>query len=215
MNWIEFLSLAASAGLLSAAFSAGISAIGAHFARRRHARYLALRVAVQMDAYFHECLDYISEINAHNTSGGHQGQQLLSLPSPPEPPIDDIGWVNLDPKLSDRALSFGLRVDYMNGAIRDDLEHNAGPPEDADTSRTLTHLYETAKDAYLLAQDLRHKYAFNQLEHSRSSYEWLFESKARHAAVVLEREERQRKAHELMLSEMSKIATEPKATEQS
>ena len=210
MNWTEFLALAASAGLLSAAFSAGVSAFGTWWSRRRHARYLALRVAVQMDAYFHACLDRLSEMNAYNASGGHHGQQHFSVPLPPEPPADDTGWVNLDPKLSDRALSFGVRVDYMNGAIRDDLEIDAGPPEDADTSRTLTHLYETAQDAYLLAQDLRHEYDFKLLEHSRSSYEWLLEAKERHAAVVLEREERQRKAHELMWRELSKISPEGK-----
>ncbi len=209
MTWIEFLTLAASAGLLSAAFSAGMSAIGALVRQRRHARYLALRVAVQMDSYFHECLDRISEINDYNASGGHAGQQHFSVPSPPEPPTDDAGWINLSPKLSDRALSFRVRVDYMNSGIRNDLEHDAGPPEDRDMSRTLTHLYQTAQDAYLLAQDLRHMYDFEQLEHSRKSYEWLLEAKTRHATQAHEQEERQREAKKRMWDEMSRILPKP------
>lgn len=192
MNWTEFLTLTASAGLLSAGLSASIAAFGAWLARRRHARYLALRLAVQMDAYFHTCKDRLSEIESYNASSGQAGRLYFSVPLPPEPPTDDTGWVNLDPKLSDRALSFKARVDYMNVVIRDDLEHDPAPSGDGDTSRTLTFLYETAQDAYILAQDLRRKYDFKQLDHSCRSYDYLVEAKTRHAARVLEEEEQRR-----------------------
>lgn len=202
MNWTEFLTLTASAGLLSAGLSASIAAFGAWLARRRQARYLALRLAVQMDAYFHTCKDRLSEIESYNASGGHAGRQYFSVPLPPEPPADDTGWVNLDPKLSDRALSFRARVDYMNVVIRDDLEHDVAPPGDEDTLRTLTFLYEAAQDAYILAQDLRHEYDFNQLDHSHKSYDYLVEAKTRHTARVLEEEKQQREFHKRAWAEI-------------
>ncbi|CUW97426.1 exported hypothetical protein [Agrobacterium fabacearum S56] len=180
MTWTEFLALVASAGLLSAAFSAGISATGALIKQRRHARYLALRIAIQMDSYFQACLDRISEIDDYKASGGHAGAQHFAVPVPSEPPADDVGWVNLNPKISDRALSFGTRVNYMNTVIRNDLEHVSGPPEDRDMSLTLAQLYEAAQDAYLLARELRHRYDFEQLAHSDQSYEWLVKAKMRH-----------------------------------
>lgn len=180
MTWMEFLALVASAGLLSAAFSAGISATGALIKQRRHARYLALRIAIEMDNYFQACFDRISDINDYNASGGHAGAQHFAVPFPSELAADDVGWVNLNPKLSDRVLSFGTRVKYLNSSIRNDLEHMSGPLEDRDMSLTLAHLYEAAQDAYLLARELRHRYDFEQLAHSGQSYEWLVEAKMRH-----------------------------------
>lgn len=206
MNWTEFLTLAASAGLLSAAFSAGMAAIGAHFTRRRHARFLALRVALQLDAYFHECGRRIGEIKAHDASGGHHGTLFLDIPLPPEPPEDETGWINLNPALSDKALSFSSRVSYMNGAIQSDLEHHVGPDDDVDTSRILTYLYQISQDAYLLALHLRSDYNFSQLDHSEASYKWLIEAKEKHALFVAEQKEKMREQSERMWEDMSRYS---------
>lgn len=203
MNWMEFLTLAASAGLLSVTLTAGIASIGSHLTRRRHARFLALRVALQMDAYFHECGRRIGEIHNHNSSGGHHGKLFLDVPLPPQPPEDDMGWVNLNPALSDKALSFGARVSYMNGAIQSDLEHYVGPDNGADPSRALTYLYQIAQDAYLLARQLRGEYDFSQLDYSETSYKWLIEGKEKHAVFVAEQEKRMREQSERMWKQMA------------
>jgi hypothetical protein len=59
----------------------------------------------------------------------------------------------------------------------------------------------------------RWRYDFEQLVHSRKSYEWLLEAKTRHAKLLLEEEERQREANKQLWDDMSNISAKANTDE--
>ncbi|NTF92617.1 hypothetical protein [Rhizobium rhizogenes] len=202
MDWTlgGFITLAASAGILSAAVTASLTALGSYLHRRSQARYLALRLSILMDQYFHRCLGYISEATDYNASSGTRGQLITSVPVPADLPSDAEAWLNLKSRLADRTLSMEPRIAYANREIQAESEHHGW--EDAVSALALTSLYQIAQDAYILSYDLRHRYRFKQLVHSAKSYQWLLSAKDEHSARLKELDDRREESNRKMLSEM-------------
>lgn len=159
-GWWQFISLAASAGILSAIVTAALSGVGRHFDRRAKARYLALRIAVTLEIYANEILRLLhSDANA-KSSDGSIGEELIFLPEIPSFPAADDIWPLLDVSIANRALSLQVLVAHNNSHLKDAYDILG---EDAQPS-ALHQAAEFARTSAILSRDIRYRYDLGRSE---------------------------------------------------
>lgn len=187
MEWTfkDLLTFAASAGVISAVVSQALAFVPDWFSMRRRARILSMKTAVEFDAFFHSCVNAIGDIDTFVSSDGHQGQMKIHISTPPDLSKDDEAWTFIKPKLMARAFKFAPWVKYENEGISADAYHEFPDP---DPTRGIAAQYDAAERAYILSKDMPGAYKIPEFLHSKQSYDWLLESKARFQKRRIERE---------------------------
>jgi hypothetical protein len=84
---------------------------------RRHAAYMAMRMAVALEAYSEGCAGLIQTISRDVRRNQGPPGLTIALPTPPHYPEDLDGWKAIDHTLADRCLSFESRT-RQSQAIR-------------------------------------------------------------------------------------------------
>jgi hypothetical protein len=123
--------------IVKGAFGAGLGTVGVQVvwpliqerrAKKDRAAYLALRVAVTLEAYASDCLDLIFE-NASLPEPPDQPYPDWNpiLPKEPSYPVDDHdGWRSMTRSLVTRCLNFPNKVRGSQGMIRSTVEYGYG-----------------------------------------------------------------------------------------
>ena len=127
-DWLTIVKGAFGAGLGTAGVQVGWSLIQEHRAKKDRAAYLALRVAVTLEAYASDCLDLIFD-NASLQEPPDQPYPDWNpfLPEAPSYPEDDHdGWRSMTRSLVTRCLNFPNKVRGSQGMIRSTAEHGHG-----------------------------------------------------------------------------------------
>lgn len=165
-TWGSLLTLAATTGVVTALLNQGLSWLrdwrASSEKRKANARYLALRVAVLLEAYADTCSDVAGEIDLHESSRGHGGKQITELPKVPDYPADDDSWRLVAPDLLDRCLSFPNKVAASQKVV--DSVHIWGDRGDL-VQQCMEECVDRGLEAWNLAADLRKRYRFEPHSH--------------------------------------------------
>ena len=94
-------------------------------ARKRRARYLAMRVLCILDEYVVRCTEVAMDTGQRNEDGYLQTR--IARPSVPSYP-PDIDWNSIDHELMYRLLSFPSRADAANRIV-EAVSEDAFPPD--------------------------------------------------------------------------------------
>lgn len=98
-------------------------------ARRRHARYLAIRVVIALDRYVEKCADVATDdglSQGQPNADGYLEEQVALPPAPTFPP--DLDWKSIDHDLAYRLLSLSNEAEAADRTIGFASE-NAFPPD--------------------------------------------------------------------------------------
>lgn len=159
ITWGSLLTLAGTTGLISAAFTQGLTWVRewrtASTKSKANASYLALRLAVILEGYAYSCSEFISDNGAAPHLPDNEFPEWdTSLPELPHYPDDADGWRAMDRNLAGRVLGFPNKVRSSRGIIRLTIEHT---PEDL--GETLDEqAAERGLEAWQLAEELRRTY---------------------------------------------------------
>ena len=122
MDWLEILKFGATTGIFAALVSQGLAWLQEWWTSGRKekasVRYLAVRVAVSLEAFSQACSDIVSDVSNYESSGGNIGRQVTQLPAAPIYPKDDDSWRALDVDLEERVLSLPNRIAMSQQAVR-------------------------------------------------------------------------------------------------
>jgi len=169
MDLAQFLTLAASAGIISTVLTAILNGIGHWWNQSRQARFFALRLAVIFENYSSRCVDAISDHFNAEGSGGNIGDYAFLLPEPPVLPDANELWPLLNQDATERALSFDTEVRGFNAGLRFEMEVIG----EANHDRVVAELFATAKRALILARDLRHRHEVGGIKENTEELERL------------------------------------------
>jgi hypothetical protein len=161
LTWGNLLTLAATTGVITALLNQGLGWLrdwrASSEKRKANAGYLALRVAVMLEAYADACSDVASAIDTHMSSGGHAGEQTTTLPQAPVYPADDESWRVIAPDLLERCLSFPNKVVASQKVVQSVTIW--GDYEDM-VQQCMEQCVDRGLEAWGLATDLRTRYRF-------------------------------------------------------
>jgi len=150
--------------ILHAAFGAGIGTAGVQGAitlyrertqKQDKAAYLALRVAVMLEAYGSDCCRfYFDNVNAIELPDEQYRAWKTRLPTPPELPDDTEAWRAMNRELLARCLNFPNKVLASQNAIDSCIEFTMN-----DLENTLDkHASDRGMEAWEIAAALRKAY---------------------------------------------------------
>ncbi|MDP4024150.1 hypothetical protein Q8W71_16090 [Methylobacterium sp. NEAU 140] len=143
------------AGIGSAIIQAVIPAFRDWRKQSAQASYLALRLAVTLEAFASASCDLIAVNENAPCSPDHAYPRWTTkLPALAEFPPDQEGWLALDRDLAERALAFRNRVSKSQSVISDTAWLNEG----ALGASVETEAMERGLEAWRLASDLRTKH---------------------------------------------------------
>ena len=122
---------------------------------KRHAVYMAMRLAVELEAYAEGCAVLIRQnARAQGRPDEDFKHRATTLPVPPRYPDDVDGWKAIAPELADRFLSFESRTRQsqaiITSAINYDMDHLADEVESQAIDRGL--------EAWELAIEMRRRH---------------------------------------------------------
>ncbi|WP_108461339.1 hypothetical protein [Devosia naphthalenivorans] len=155
-----FVSLAASAGILSALVTGAIGWSISFFDRRAKASYLALRLSIALERFAASVVQALFADQNAKSSGGQIGDDLLYVPPIEEYPEAEEVWPTLNLHLANRALTFRLMIQQSNRGIRETYEILGEEGQDL----ALKDASRLAHEAVILSRDLRHSYSLAQSE---------------------------------------------------
>ena len=167
MDLPQFLTLAASAGIISTVLTAMLNSVGHWWNQSRQARFFALRLAVIFENYSSACVDAITDHFNAEGSRGNIGEYAFLLPEPPALPDANELWPLLDHDAAERALSFDTDVRGFNAGVRFEVEVIGEPDHD----RVVAELFATAKKSLILARDLRHRHEVGGIKENTEELE--------------------------------------------
>ena len=153
LGMLTFALAAGGGGALAAALvNAGASVRRTRENRRGRLAHLGLRVAVQLERFSQACYSAIHECEVFEETGGAIGRRGRRLPELAEYP-DGEGWLDLEPELADRLLTFRNALATANLRVRaathDDVE--------AGQSIFVEECGVCGADAWDLAQSVRRR----------------------------------------------------------
>jgi hypothetical protein len=120
--------------------------------RGSSARYMAMRLAVMLEAFAGRCADMIAENdNAIELPDEEYPQWITALPELPEYPTDSDGWRAIDGSLATRCLEFRNRIEGSQGLIRSTCQSD----EDGMKDQIDRQAAERGMEAWHLAVDMR------------------------------------------------------------
>lgn len=161
MEVLPFIQTALGAGFGAAIVQGVLPFVRDHWASKPRAAYMAIRLAVALEAYSAACLDLIVANNdpPHSPDRGTPDWET-NLPELADFPDDDEGWRALDRKLAGRTLGFRNKVRESQGIINDaatfDEDKIGGAVESEAVARGL--------EAWRLAIELRKRHRIEAAE---------------------------------------------------
>jgi hypothetical protein len=161
------LSALVGAGLGSALFQGIFSLMGERRRKNAHATYLAMRIAVLLDAFGLACSDLINSNSAAEPSPNDEFPNWdIRIPEMPPYPEDIEGWVSLDRALASRCLRLRSKIRASQSLIygtRDYAEHHLGEMVDEQVAAV-------GLDAWRLTAALHHKYRLDPVGGEYASF---------------------------------------------
>jgi hypothetical protein len=123
-DWLSVLKAAIGAGVGTAAVQGGVALYKERTRKKENAAYLALRLAVLLEAYASECCGfYFENSNAQHSPDEPYPAWRTHLPDLPEFPDDTEAWRAMDKRLVAKCLNFPNRVHASRNAIAACVEH--------------------------------------------------------------------------------------------
>lgn len=130
-------------------------------ARRSHAAYMAMRLAITLEFYASACSDLISaNENAQTPPDEEYPAWDTGLPALPLYPDDAEGWRSIDRRLAGRCLNLRNKIDGSQGLIRSTIEFSEDYLGDTITLQAA----ERGKEAWDLAVALRRKHRIERAD---------------------------------------------------
>jgi hypothetical protein len=130
-------------------------------ARQRHARYLAMRLAVGLEGFASACCTVMFE-TIEQTEMDRREEDFVwkGLPVVPELPKDDEGWRAIDPGMANLVLNLPNKVSGSAGLIRSTWEYSSENIGEEIAEQAA----KRGLEAWQIAVSLRHKYDLGQIE---------------------------------------------------
>jgi hypothetical protein len=123
-DWLSVAKTAFGAGLGTAMVQGGITFYRESSRKTESAAYLALRVAVLLEAFASECCDfYFDNANAQEPPNEPYPAWRTVLPTPPQLPDDTEAWRAMDRGLVAKCLNFPNRVRASQNTIASTIEY--------------------------------------------------------------------------------------------
>lgn len=123
-DWLSIVKAAFGAGLGTAIVQGGLALYRERALKKENAAYLALRIAVLLEAFASECCDfYFYNANAEQPPDEPYPAWRTELPKLPEFPDDTEAWRAMDRSLAARCLKFPNRVRASQNAIASAIEY--------------------------------------------------------------------------------------------
>lgn len=164
ISWGSLVALAGSAGLISAAFTQGITWLRewrtTSVKSKASASYLALRLAVTLEGYAYACASLIAKNNSAPPREDGHPDLIITVPELPGYPDDADGWRAMDVKLAGRCLDLRNRIGGSQGLIFSVLDVD----EDAVWDTVAEQVSERGLEAWSIARDLRRKYDLDKVD---------------------------------------------------
>lgn len=159
MDTIQIVSLVAGSSLAAALLTQGVGwirdAVTAHSKKKAHASYLALRLAILLEAYAYACATIIQKNgNAETRPDEQYPDWEVKLPPLPEYPDDAEGWRSLKLDLASRALALRNRIDGSQAIIDVTIEYAEHELEEELDGQ----FGARGMEAFQIAADLRRRY---------------------------------------------------------
>jgi hypothetical protein len=160
-EWSRFFMMIAGAGVGSAVAQALMPLYRDRRMRRKHAAYMAMRLAVAMENFAWACANFIQDNhNARIPPDEEYPAWEIALPELPAYPEDVDGWRALAPKLAGRVFGMRNKLNESNSTIRNIIEFNKAELgwvlDEQAASRGL--------EAWRMAVDLRRTYWIEPVE---------------------------------------------------
>lgn len=181
--------------IVKGAFGAGIGTVGVQVvwpyvqerrAKTDRAAYLALRVAVTLEAYASDCIDLIFDnANLQEPYDAPYPAWNSKLPEPPSYPDDDLdGWRSMTRSLVTRCFNFPNKVRGSQGMLRSTVENG----HEGELSYMIDeHAAQRGIEAWEIATSLREEYhlspsemIFDYVDALRSTLKGALAAKAAH-----------------------------------
>jgi hypothetical protein len=118
MDWSQLLTGLVGAGIGTAAVQGLVTLYRQYRTNRGYAKFLAFRIAVQLEEYGQSCMNRIYEIRTHMSSQGGMGGLYDRLPGFPAYPDDPDGWRNVSPEVMHLAYQVKARHDSAQEGLR-------------------------------------------------------------------------------------------------
>jgi hypothetical protein len=160
-DWRSLLKAAVGAGVGTAAVQGSIAVYQERARKNDNAAYLALRLAVRLEAYASACCSfYFDNANAPHSPDEQYPSWRAELPKVDNFPDDVEAWRALDRQLMARCLNFPNRASASQNAIANCIEHSM-----RDLENTLDeNCSARGLEAWDIASDLRSRYRLNRAE---------------------------------------------------
>lgn len=160
-DWASITQTALGAGVGAAAVNGVVALVRDFHHRRALAAYMAMRLAVTLEAYAAACADLITANgNAHHPPGQEFPNWSILLPKLSAYPDDPEGWRAIDRKLAGRVLNLRNRIDASQGVIDSVIEHDMDDFEDSFNE----HAAARGREACELAVALRRKHRIEEAD---------------------------------------------------
>lgn len=197
ITWIQILQVGGLAGVISALIGGGVKEFFEWQERKRKARYLALRLSLIFEEYYHACADQIYDIESFHSSGGNAGSNDVGLPKLADYPLDANAWIYLDESVADHVLSMPASIRAIDEAIifNANLDFQ---PDGPDPECTLEPLFEMAFRSIRLARRIRSTHGLSEANRTQESEVRLKERQERFLQEKKHKDER----HPLFLQTM-------------
>lgn len=127
--------------------------------RRRHARYLAIRVVCVLDKYIEQCAAVVSDDGLCDGQPNEEGCLEPQVDTPPTPTFsEDLDWKSIEHGLMYRLLSIPSEAEAADRMIASASEH-AFPPDYEEALEERQYQYaRLGLAAFALTQEVRKKY---------------------------------------------------------
>ena len=185
-EWSSFFQIIIGAGFRTALVQATLPLLSERGQRRRQASYLAMRLAVALEAYAADCYDLI-QYNRHapHLPDEEFPEWRVKLPDLPTFPEDTDGWLVIDRRLAARCLDLGHRARQSQAIIEQTIEYIEHEIYDAVEEQAASR----GLDAWRLAQELRHKHGV-----ASAGMIWNFAESLRNIEREVEKRKREKAA---------------------
>jgi len=160
MDWGQLLTGLVGAGIGTAIVEATVTLYGSFKTNRGYAKFLAFRIAVQLEEFAQSCSNRLDEISNNMSSSGAMGSLYDRLPAFPAYPEDAEGWRNVSPEVMHLAYQVRVKYDSAQEGLRF-VSHEFGFDEAA--LECATYCANVGLEAARVARGIRQQYGFPAL----------------------------------------------------
>jgi hypothetical protein len=191
-DWATLAKSALGAGFGSAAMTGILAVYQDRRHRKSNAAYMAMRLAVILEAFAYACSEFIGENSSKQTPPDQEFPDWnTSLPELSVYPEDADGWRAIDRKLAGRILNFRNRIHGSQGLIATTWEYASDELEDT----LIEQAAARGLEAWELASALRSKHGIEQAEPVSDFVHWMQQVSAKAKAA---KEDRAEQGHQFL-----------------